>query len=314
MQTSFVGTETQKLLSTFLSGRNQNTLHAYQADLEDFSCYLKLPNAITAISSLLNLSQGQANHLVLDYRNHLSEDGLQSSTVNRRLSSIRAVIKLARMTGMIAWALEVPNIKSQSYRDTRGVGTNGIDALLNLLEQRNDLRALRDIAIIRLFFDVGLRVSEATNLDLPDLDLQNHTIEILGKGRTQREKLTIPDGTIEALKAWLAVRPNHDNPAVFLNFDRAKKGTGRITRFGVYKVIRLLGADLNLKTRPHGIRHDAVNAAIREAQANGIELPSVLQFSRHRHLTTLQVYIDAITNRQGELATLVSGSVGKKGR
>ena len=61
-----------------------------------------------------------------------------------------------------------------------------------------------------------------------------------------------------------------------------------------------------------GGAHDAVNAAIRAAQANGIELPSVLRFSRHRSLTTLQVYVDAIANRQGEIAALVAGSIGKK--
>lgn len=87
------------------------------------------------------------------------------------------------------------------------------------------------------------------------------------------------------------------NVCTIFEFDRAKKGSDRITRFGVYKVIRGLGIDLNLKARLHGIRHDAVNAAIKAAQENEIELPSVLKFSRHRSLTTLHVYVDAGANK-----------------
>ncbi|CAN5950115.1 unnamed protein product [Sphagnum jensenii] len=154
------------------------------------------------------------------------------------------------MIGLISWAIEVPNIKSQSYRDTRGVGTSGVRLMLAELQRRNEAGSLRDVAIIRLFFDVGLRVSEAIRLDLDDIDFSLGTIEILGKARTQKEKLTVPEQTIIALKAWLAVRPHLESPALFVNFDRAKKGSGRITRGGVYKLVRKLGLDLNLKARP----------------------------------------------------------------
>lgn len=112
------------------------------------------------------------------------------------------------MLGLISWALEVPNVKSQSYRDTRGVGTNGVRLMLAELAQRNDARSLRKIAIIRLFFDVGLRVSEATRLDLTDVDFELGTIELFGKARTQKEKLSVPEQTIAALKAWMDAKPS----------------------------------------------------------------------------------------------------------
>ncbi len=304
--------DSRMLVETFLSGRNSNTREAYLADLTHFAAHLHLTNPNEAIFYLVNCTQGQANLLVLEFRNALIERGLQSATINRRLSSVRAIVKLARMVGLITWSLEVHNIKSQSYRDTRGVGTSGVRLMLAELSRRNDARSLRDIAIIRLFFDLGLRVSEAVRLDISDLDFSLSTIEILGKARTQKEKLSLPEQTVVALKEWLAVRPRAETSALFLNFDRAKKGSGRITRFGVYKVIRGLGFDLNLKARPHGIRHDAVNAAIKAAQENEIELPSVLKFSRHQSLTTLQVYVDAVSNRQGEIAALVAGSLDKR--
>jgi integrase/recombinase XerC len=124
----------------------------------------------------------------------------------------------------------------------------------------------------------------------------------------------LPEPTVRAVKRWLAVRPQGATQAVFTNFDRAKKGDGRITRFGVYKVVRWLGEQVNLKARPHGIRHDALTAAVKLAQEHGIELPSVLKFSRHKDLATLMVYLDLIQNRQGEIAALVAGSLGKRKR
>ncbi len=300
------------LVSTFLSGRNANTREAYRADLSDLAAYSRCTDTAEAIASLLGSGQGAANLMVLEFRNALVERGLQSSTINRRLSSVRAVVKLARTLGLIAWALDVSNVKAQSYRDTTGVGLSGVAKMLNELERRNDPISFRDAALVRLFFDVGLRVTEAVTLDLDHIHLEQKVIEVLGKGRTQREKMSIPEQTATALRQWITARPESDSVALFINFDRAKKGSRRITRSGVYLMIRGLGADLNMKSRPHGLRHDSITAAVSAAQENEIELPSVLKFSRHKSLVTLMKYVDAVANRQGEIAALVAASVETK--
>lgn len=297
------------LIDAFLQGRNANTRDAYSADLADFATYLQAENTQAAISHLLNSSQGNANFLILEYRNSLKERGLQSATINRRLSSIRAVVRLGRMLGLVPWTIEIPNEKSQPYRDVSGVGINGIEKILTQLQKRSRPQDIRNAAIIRLFYDLGLRRNEVVQLDITDLDLEKAELWILGKGRTQKEKLTLPDPTIVALKSWLAVRTG-EAPALFTSFDRAKKGDGRISGSGVYKVIRWLGNKVNLKIRPHGIRHDAVGSAVRVAKENDIILTDVLKYSRHKNLSTLQIYVDAIENRQGEIASLVAEKVG----
>jgi integrase/recombinase XerC len=300
------------LVNTFLKGRNANTLSAYRADLLEFSAYLNSPDIITSVATLFSLSHGSANLLMLNYKNSLKERGLKSASVNRKLSSVRAVVKLARMAGIISWSIEVPNEKVVPYRDTRGVGTSGVNSILQILYVKGDAKSLRDIAIIRLLYDVGLRVSEVLGLDMADLDSENSSMTILGKGRTQKQKMTLPSVTFDALKDWISVRHDRDSSAIFLNFDRSGIGNGRITRAGVYKLIKILGNKINMKANPHGFRHSGITAAVKEAQKNGIELPSVLQYSRHSDLSTLQVYIDNIADRQGEIASLVAGTV--KGR
>lgn len=296
------------LIDAFLSGRNANTKEAYATDLADFAGHIKADSSTAAIATLLHAGQGQANLLTLEYRNSLKERGLQSATINRRLSALRAVVRLARMLGMVPWALEIPNEKHQAYRDVSGVGENGIEKILKQLQKRSRPQDIRNIAIIRLFYDLGLRRGELVRLNTEDLDLEAAALWILGKGRTQKEKLSLPEPTVTALKNWLAVRKS-ESPALFLSFDRASKGSGRISSSGVYKVVRTLGQKVSLKIRPHGIRHDAVTSAVKAAQENGIVLTDVLKYSRHRNLQTLQVYVDSIQNRQGELAALVAKRV-----
>lgn len=300
--------DVQNLVDTFLAGRNTNTREAYRADIADFTSYIKAPGILAAISYLLGASQGSANLLVLEYRNSLKERSLQSATINRRLSSIRAVIRLARMLGLVSWSLEIPNEKHQPYRDVCGVGVLGVEKMLLQLQKRNRPQDIRNVAIIRLFYDLGLRRNEVVQLNINDLELEKREIWVIGKGRTQREKLTLPEPTINAIREWLMVRVS-TSTALFTSFDRAKKGNGRITGSGVYKLIRWLGSKVNLKIRPHGIRHDAVGSAVRAAKENNIILTDVLKFSRHKSLTTLQIYVDSIEDKQGEIATLVADRV-----
>ncbi len=294
------------LITAFLSGRSPQTIEAYRIDLEDFRSYLQVLTIQEAAKVLLEAGPGQANACVLHYRNHLKEAGLQHSTINRRLAAIRSMIKLARTFGLIVWSLEVENMKVEAYRDTRGPGQSAIREMIAQLEVGSNPKDVRDLALIRLLFDLALRASEVTALDIDDLDLGAGTISVLGKGKSQKITMTLPPQTAVAITNWIGVRGTGPGP-LFINYDRARKGQ-RLTRAGLYQVVRRLGEKVDVKTRPHGIRHTAVTQAIRLAQLNGITLPEVKQFSRHASLQTLQIYADRERDVGGRLAALVSQS------
>jgi len=209
---------------------------------------------------------------------------------------------------MIPWTLEVKNQKTEAYRDTRGPGIDNFKKILSVTEDRGDKKGIRDKAILRLLFDLGLRRGEVTSLDVADMDLERKTIQVMGKGRTQKTELSLPAPTIAALTEWLKVRGDFSGP-LFLNLDRAKKGAGRITGKSIYRLVRGLGEKIGIKTRPHGIRHSAVTEAVKRAQANGMDLEEVLDFSRHRDVRTLMIYRDRERNVQGKLSELVAESV-----
>jgi integrase/recombinase XerC len=297
----------QNLLDSFYSGKSQRTIEAYKRDLEDFRQFLGVEN-ITEAARIFLSEQGKANAIALSYTKKLIEKGLQSTTINRRLAALRSMSQMAKMLGMNPWTLEVKNRKIEAYRDTKGPGIDNFKKILSLTESRGDVKGIRDKAILRLLFDIGLRRGEVTALDVADLDLVRKTIQIVGKGRTQKTELTLPAPTIAALTDWLKVRGDFSG-ALFLNLDRAKKGNGRITGKSIYQIVRGLGEKTGIRTRPHGIRHTAVTEAVKKAQSNGMDLEEVLDFSRHKDVRTLMIYRDKERNVQGKLSDLVAETV-----
>jgi integrase/recombinase XerC len=286
-----------RLVAAFLAGRNAQTMRAYAADLDDFAAFLDLPDVNAAAGQLLlGRSHGDANALALAYRSRMVERGLAAATINRRLAALRSLVKLGRVLGVVPWLLEVPNAKAQPYRDTRGPGRDGFLLMLRELAVRSDAKAIRDRAVLRLLFERALRCCEVTRLDLADVDVERCTLQVLGKGRTAREPLTIAPATMAAVKAWLELRGTEPGP-LFTNLDRAHSRR-RLSGTAVYDLVRELGDAVGIRARPHGLRH----AAITEALDRGTDVRAVQRFSRHRDLRILLVYDDNREDLGGKVA------------
>ena len=295
-----------QLLTLFLTGRRETTLRAYRQDLEDFRRFLNVTSMGIAINQLLSAGRGGANALTLSYRTDLMNRGLQPATINRRLAALRSLIKLARMTGVADFTLEIPGVSHESYRDTRGPGRENVQKMIASVEG-DSVPLRRDRAILRLLYDLGLRRGELTSLNLEDVDIVSGELWVRGKGRGNREKLSLPQPTRDALSAWIKIRGGDQGP-LFLSFDRSGKGDagGRLTPASVYRIVRATGESIGIKTRPHGLRHTAITEACKAAQKAGIGLEEVLDFSRHRNVQTLMVYRDRERNVQGQLASLIA--------
>ena len=288
------------LVGAFLSGRNPKTLLAYRNDLQDFATFMGTPTPQGATTLLLAQGSGPANGLALAYRAHLLERGLAPKTVNRRLSSLRSMVKLGRILGMVSWGLEVESVKAAAYRDTRGPGLDGFRKMMESLEAGLDAKTMRDRAILRLLFGLALRRGEVVSLDRAHLDLEGARLSIMGKGRTERESLTIPSKVLEALKAWVAVRGEHEGP-LFTALDRGHRGH-RLDGSAVYRMVSELGQAVGIKTRPHGLRHAGITEALDRSNGN---TRIVQRFSRHKKLETLSLYDDSRQDMAGQVAALI---------
>ncbi len=296
------------LISTFLSSKGPATREAYRQDLKCFQSYLLKVHQIESVQRLLSLLPGELNFAVLGYRDHLVEKAFSPSTVNRRLGAVRSLFKLSRLLGFTSVRIEISNIKSESYRDTKGPGLPAFKRMLSKAASQSYEKAARDHAILRLLFDLALRASELIELDLCHVEFEQKRVSIKGKGRTQREFLSLPATSIEALKRWIAIR-GFDAGPLFANLVRATNQRKRLTRTGLYKLIRWLGQQVDVKTRPHGVRHLSITEACKAAQNNGFALEEVLDHSRHKSIVTLMIYRDRERDAQGAISTLVANTI-----
>jgi len=302
----------QEPVEAFLAGRADKTKTAYASDLRSFAAWLNVSGPKEAIAHLLKQTAGDANALAFDWKADMLEGKMASATVGRRLATLRSLTRAARMTGAIAWQLDVSAPKGSPYRDTKGPGAEGVDRML-AATPADSFVGCRDRAIIRMLFDLALRRSEVAELTLDRIDLNAKTVSILGKGRRERQELTIPAPTMAVLRTWLKQRANRalQSQHVFVNVDPTigegkKTADERLTDRSIARVVNRAGrrAGLDKRVAPHALRHAAITTALDE----GHDPRSVMRFSRHRRLDTLMLYDDARHDTAGDIAGVVAGT------
>ena len=305
-----------ELLDTWWNSRSEKTNRAYKQDIESFRKWLKDSEGLPvetvdqAAQVILSAGQGLANRLAQGFQNHLRDSGKAPTSINRTLSALKSMVKQGNLLGMVPWTLSLTRMKVQSYRDTKGPGLHNYRRMLDVCKDRKDSKGIRDYAILCVLYSLALRRSELVNTRLEHLDLNEGTLSILGKGKTQRIKLTLPEATKKALSLWLEVRGTHEG-SLFYGIDKGGSLRGALTGNGLYDLIKTLGKKVGINTRVHGIRHTAITQAVRAASAASLDLSKVMQFSRHSSLNVLEIYLDNERNYQGQISSLVA--VGMEG-
>src|SRR5689334_5594763 len=163
----------ERLLLSFWNGRSAHTLAAYRGDIEQFCSYLTTAcglepglSQVEALRVFFGSSAGRANELVLNYRSEMRNADKAPKTINRRLAAIRSLVKLGRLIGAIYWSIEVEGVPDELTRDTRGPVPDVVATLIaTAAVQPNQTVAARDVALLRMLFDLGLRIGEAVRLD-----------------------------------------------------------------------------------------------------------------------------------------------------
>jgi integrase/recombinase XerC len=212
--------DVQRLIERWQEGRSPHTVRAYGRDLAHFVGWFEAATPGEAITRLLTASMGEANERLHAYRGAMLDAGLAPATVNRRLSALRSIVQLGRTFGLITWSLEVDGVKSRAHRDTAGPGIDGVTAVKRQAARHKSAKAARDVAILRLLFDLAQRRSEVTGLDLEHVDIRANRLWVLGKGRKERQAMTMPPRTLNALKAWLK-HPGKQPGPLFTKFHHA---------------------------------------------------------------------------------------------
>jgi integrase/recombinase XerC len=295
--------DTAAVLAAWRAGKKPITLASYLHDLGDFANWCAC-SPEEAAGRFLALDAGRAHEVALGYIEHLQARELASATVNRRLSALRSLVRAARMVGMVTWNLELPAPKTVPYRDTRGPGPDGVQALIAQAELQPEPLRSRNLALIWLLYGRALRRSEACGIQVPDdLDLARKRIKILGKHRHDPEWVTIPPASLRALEAWLQMRGEAPGP-LFYRLDLGASGDQAsdhlpLTGRGVLHIISSLGKAAGLTIRPHGLRHAAITGVL---DLTGGNHRKAQRFGRLRKADILNYYDDNRDDVGGEAA------------
>jgi integrase/recombinase XerC len=294
-------------LGLWLAGyRSENTRRAYRREIEAFAAFSKHDDVAEAVAAFLALDDGPAHAIADAWRTVKLAKGLSPAAINRSMAALNSLVASARRHGFTTLRLEAKGERSQSYRDTKGPGLEGIQQMLAVARKQDRRKAARDEAIIRLAFGLGLRRGEIAELNIDHADLDGERLSIMGKGRAERELLTLPAEARKALERWLSFRKSTDpDEPLFVSLSSGMQ-EGRISGSGVYHLIATLGERAGVKARPHGLRHTAVTEALdvfsgdyRKARA----------FSRHSSLDIVRRYDDNRADHGGRVAAALSAIV-----
>ena len=261
-------------------GISANTRESYTRDLRRYEEHLRAQG----ITELGDVTEAH----VAEFLATLRESGLAASSAARTLVAVRGLHKFSHREGSVA--RDVAHEVHPPTPPRRLPKALPIDDVLRLLDTHTgqEPRDLRDRALLELLYSTGARISEVVGLDLDDVDHEERTALLDGKGGKQR---LVPVGrpALEALDAYLVrARPGlaskgRGTPAVFLS----ARG-GRLSRQTAWQVLKTAAerAGITAKVSPHTLRHSFATHLLE----GGADVRVVQELLGHASVTTTQVY------------------------
>lgn len=286
--------EIERLKTEFLEyleiekGRSLKTVENYDRYISRFFGFANIikPNQIT-------------DDLVRRYRLWLNrqagtQDNLKKNTQNYYLVALRAFLKYLAKREVGSLAPERIELAKTGARELDLVSNA---ELIRLLDgpKGGDLKALRDKAILELFFSTGLRVSELCSLNRDTIDMSRDEFSIRGKGEKVRIVFLSPAAK-EAIKDYLKKRGDMEE-ALFVSVSEINKDNkaSRLTSRSIERLVKHYAtlAGINRKVTPHTLRH----AFATDLLQNGADIRSVQMMLGHSSISTTQIYTH-LTDKQ----------------
>jgi integrase/recombinase XerC len=210
--------------------------------------------------------------------------GLANRSIATRLSSLRSfchyLLKLSIIDLDPCVGISAPK---QAKSLPKNIDVDQVNQLLNFDD--NDTLAIRDRAMMELFYSSGLRLAELVSLDINAIEHSEKLVKVMGKGSKQRI-VPVTSLAVEQIERWLSVRHNiasYDEPALFVS-QRGTRISHRSVQLRMKKWAQV--QQLSGTIHPHKLRHSFATHMLEGTR----DLRAVQEMLGHADLSTTQVY------------------------
>ena len=237
-----------------------------------------------------------------------SQATMKKNTQNYHLIALRRFLKYLMKRGITALSPDRIELAKVAGRQLDLMSSTELTRLLDapLKDAKggkaDDIKALRDKAILELFFSTGLRLAELCSLNR-DLDLSKDEFSIRGKGEKVRV-VFLSESAKDAIKTYLTKRADMDEP-LFVQYSRNKvkksqnDSGGRLTPRSIERMVKQYAtiAGISRKVTPHILRHSFATDLLE----NGADIRSVQVMLGHANIQTTQIYTHATDKQLKEI-------------
>lgn len=266
---------------------SQNTIVSYLRDVKKY---------IEFLENIGIKIEDTSQATIITYIINMQKSGKSNSTIARTIVSLKMFYEFLKERNIVDIGkieIEPPKLERTPPQI---LTKDEVEKLLNC-PREDDIKGIRDKAMLELLYATGIRVSELISLNLFDINLEHGYIICRNKKRDR----VIPIGSyaIEAVEKYLKhSRPylvrNKEQEALFLNFSGS-----RMTRQGFWKIVKFYAnmAGINKEITPHILRHSFATHLIE----NGADVRAVQQMLGHADVSTTQRYLQVANIRLKEV-------------
>ena len=287
--------------SITILNKSPNSVKEYNYDLSMFLKYMKIHFKLTKETDFNNIYIHDFDLTTLkritleDIHSFVSflavNNRSKAATRARKISSIRIFFKYLTVKAKIldinpAQNLETPK---QDRRMPKYLTLEDSQKLLDVTMQEDNRNKERDFAIITLFLNCGMRLSELVGINIKDIKFDDYKMTVIGKGNKERT-IYLNKSCVNAINKYLEVRPKeginfNSKDALFLS-ERRERISRRTVQYIVEKELRKAGLDTS-KYSTHKLRHTAATLMY---QYGEVDIRALQELLGHESISTTEIY------------------------
>lgn len=286
--------------STVILNKSKNSIKEYNYDLSNF---LKFMSNHLGVSSADDIKEIDIHSLDIEFLKKItledihsylyymrSENNSKATTVARKLSTIRIFFAYMTEEKLIdinpAQNLKNPKLEK---RQPKYLTLEESQKLLKITANDKKRNSKRDYAIITLFLNCGMRLSELVGINIKDIRFDECKMTVIGKGNKERT-IYLNKACMKAIKEYLEVRPKEkikeqDKDALFLS-ERLERINTRSVQHVIEKELKRAGLDTT-KYSTHKLRHTAATLMY---QYGNVDIRALQELLGHESIATTEIY------------------------